>query len=108
MLILSRTRGEALVFGDELTLTVSWIEADSVIVTLNQHWDYCVVGLPQPGQTGTKTLQLDAFCEILPGVEISLVKTDVERGRVRLGIVAPTEMPVHRKELLDALRGQGG
>ena len=37
-------------------------------------------------------------------VEVTVV--DVSGERVRLGIVAPKEVPVHRREIYDAIRGK--
>lgn len=40
--------------------------------------------------------------EIGDGIEIHLV--EIRRDKVRIGIVAPKEIPVHRKEVADAIR----
>jgi len=41
---------------------------------------------------------------IMVGEEIEIVITDVRSDRVRLGISAPKHVPVHRKEIYDAIQ----
>jgi len=40
------------------------------------------------------------------GDDITIVILDMQGGRVRLGIEAPKEVPVHRKEVYDAIYQQ--
>ena len=35
------------------------------------------------------------------GHNITVTVTDIDRGRVRLGISAPKEVPIYREELID-------
>jgi carbon storage regulator len=41
---------------------------------------------------------------VVPDLGVTLTVLSVERGRVRLGIVAPAQMPVHRDEVWRRLR----
>ena len=41
--------------------------------------------------------------EIVIGDEISIVIVDVRGDRVRVGVSAPAEIPVHRREVKDAI-----
>ncbi len=41
--------------------------------------------------------------EIIIGEDISIMVLAVSGDRVRLGITAPTEIPVHRKEVKDRI-----
>jgi carbon storage regulator len=41
--------------------------------------------------------------EILIGRTISVMLVDVRGGKVRVGIEAPREVPVHRREIQDAI-----
>lgn len=42
--------------------------------------------------------------EIVIGEDIRVVVLEVRSDRVRLGIAAPAEVPVHRKEVYDRLK----
>ena len=42
------------------------------------------------------------------GDEISIVVLEVRGNQVRLGIDAPREVPVHRREVYEALQAHGG
>jgi len=45
---------------------------------------------------------------ILIGDDIQVIVVGVRGGQVRLGITAPHDVPVHRKEVYDAIRRDGG
>lgn len=45
---------------------------------------------------------------IMIGEDITITVVDIRNGRVRLGFEAPKEVPVHRKEVYDAIKeGKG-
>ncbi len=41
---------------------------------------------------------------IMIGDDISITVVDIRGDKVRLGIDAPTEIPVHRREVYDAIK----
>ncbi len=41
---------------------------------------------------------------IMIGDDVQITIVDIRGDKVRLGITAPTEVPVHRKEVYDAIR----
>lgn len=41
---------------------------------------------------------------IMIGDEVQITIVDIRGDKVRLGIVAPSEIPVHRKEVYDAIQ----
>jgi len=42
--------------------------------------------------------------QIVIAENIVLTVVDIDRGKVRLGVAAPREVPVHRKEVFDAVQ----
>ena len=40
--------------------------------------------------------------------DITVTVVEIRGDKVRLGIVAPKEVPVHRQEVYDAIHGQNG
>ena len=40
--------------------------------------------------------------------DITVTVVEIRGDKVRLGIVAPKEVPVHRQEVYDAIHGQAG
>ncbi len=42
--------------------------------------------------------------QIVIGDNVVVIVTDILRGRVKLGIVAPVDVPVHRREVYDAIQ----
>ena len=43
---------------------------------------------------------------IMIGDEVEIIVVDIRGDRVRLGITAPSEVPVHRKEVYEAIRSE--
>ena len=43
---------------------------------------------------------------IIIGDDITIVVVEIRGDKVRLGVEAPKEVPFHRKEVYDAIRGQ--
>jgi carbon storage regulator len=46
--------------------------------------------------------------EIVIGNSIRIVLVEIRGDKVRLGIEAPPEVPVHRREVFEAIHGKGG
>jgi len=42
---------------------------------------------------------------IIISEDITITVIEIVKGKIRLGIVAPVEVPVHRKEVYDAIHG---
>ncbi len=42
------------------------------------------------------------------GDDIQIQVVDIQNGKVRIGVIAPREMPVHRQEVYEAIHGKPG
>ena len=45
---------------------------------------------------------------IMIGDDVEITIVDVRGDKVRLGITAPADIPVHRKEIYEAIKREGG
>ena len=45
---------------------------------------------------------------IMIGDDVEITIVDIRGDKVRLGITAPTEIPVHRKEVYETIKREGG
>ena len=45
---------------------------------------------------------------IMIGDDVEIIIVDIRGDKVRLGITAPTEIPVHRKEIYETIKRGGG
>ncbi len=45
---------------------------------------------------------------LMIGEDVEIIVTDVRGNNVRLGIIAPKSVPVHRKEVFEAIRHERG
>ena len=99
MLVLSRTVGEGVLVGESQLLTVTEIKPEK-IATLQ----YGPTDGPASAQV-TQTLRRDESWQVQPEVRFTVI--DIRSGppdKVRLGIECPREMPVHRREIYDAIQ----
>ena len=96
MLVLSRQKDESIIVGDTHVL-VKEIQGDQVtLLTTNSVSNEMV----------SHTLHKNESCK--PGDDSTIVVVEIRRinhtTKVRLGVEAPKEVPVHRKEIWDAIR----
>lgn len=119
MIVLSREKGEQIVVNDQVFITVE--EADAFEVTL------VLTGMPRgmlaftrqdanAGRLPEKAanrflLQKNEWIVIGDDVSICIVDlrlVDGDRCKVRLGVLSPSHMPVHRREVYDAIQRHAG
>jgi sRNA-binding carbon storage regulator CsrA len=93
MIVFSRLVGEALVIGDVAEVTVARITIDSVGLMAHMLAD---------GAEQIEMLQLGEKMELDGEIRVTVVDIDVttQRKKIRIGIEAPRNMPVYRKEML--------
>lgn len=109
MLVLSRQQDQSVMLGEKVEVVVLAIRSDRVILVIyaptellptdaeRKSPDYAVV-----------TLRRDETLRLGPDIEITLV--DIIRGdKARLAFDCwPPEMPIHRKEVWEAIRRERG
>jgi carbon storage regulator len=101
MFVLSRERDTSVIFGSDLILTVLEVQPTRVrfaVSPASLRGRRAVLGLRADDGLW---LVRDEECSIGLGVKVSVV--DIREDKVRVGINAPWEMPVHRKEVYDAI-----
>ncbi len=100
MLVLSRKLNEKIVIGDDLWITVTKIDAKESAKAENT----VTLQIDGPGAVSWSALPRKKDEAIQLGVGITFHVVDIALGHVRLGIDAPREVTIHRKELYDAIR----
>ncbi len=102
MLVLSRQNNEAIMIGQEWLVEVVSLSKSSVKLH--------VIGNEVGGRLTTDKLygplKRDQGINIAPDIRIDIVdlRQDPNGLKVRLGISAPKDLSVHRKEVYDAIR----
>jgi len=93
MLAIARTKGQTIMIGDDIEVTIVEIAGDRVRFGVDAPKDMAVV----TGKDPAKQL-------IMVGTDISVHVIDIRGDKVRVGVVVPPNMSVHRKEVYDAIR----
>jgi sRNA-binding carbon storage regulator CsrA len=96
MLVLSRLKGESVMIGDDLPLTVMEIEAERVRMHAS--------GKAAGGRISLGAVEawLEQDQEMSLGTDVSCCLVGIVAGKVRVGINVPRNVSVHRKEVYDA------
>ena len=110
MLVLSRKKNEALVINDNIFVTVAEITGDKAAFSLTLPEGTSCVGreaggppyAERPVDPSRIVLERDQVIAIGETIRVTLV--DIRGDKVRLGVDAPTEIPVHRWEVFEAIR----
>jgi len=91
MLVLTRHPNEAILIGDDVEITVLAIIGETVRLRIS-----CPRMDPPVRE---ETLRFDNLLGISGKVEVRVVSLRPEGGRVRLGVKAPSSVPIARQEL---------
>ncbi|HEV8293138.1 MAG TPA: carbon storage regulator [Tepidisphaeraceae bacterium] len=94
MLVLARAPQEAVMVGDEIVVEVLDLNPFEVKIRAHNSTDELFSGV----------LAENEHIDIGPQMQIYVVDIRAQINKVRLGIVAPKEVSVHRKEVYDAIR----
>jgi len=97
MLVLSRSRNQSVMIGDDLRVTVSAIRSAQVWLSIfrrtsPRHFERVAIECPQPDQP------------LAIADDISVTLLDVHAETARLGFTLPQKLAIHRQEVYDALR----
>ena len=95
MLVLSRAKNEALQIGEDTTVTVTKIEETTTTLTTTRDGKIIDTSVLQKNEN----IQVGDTAIII--VEIRHVGGG---SKVRLGVEAPKELPIHRKEVFEAIK----
>jgi carbon storage regulator CsrA len=99
MFVISRQAGEMIMIGDDVVVTVESLRGKSVTLDVRHTSAGGRLTLDDSfrrdvGVDDSIDLPVPAVCSVV----------DIRGDKVRLGIVAPKEVSVHRKEVYDAIR----
>jgi len=127
MLVLSRQRDESIIIRDNIVVTVVDIRGDKVrlgvqapqeipvhrrevyeaIQRENAQAGVVPAGLPASGSPkgsgGMLVLSRKKNESIIIGEDVTIVVVEIRGNKVRLGVEAPKEIPVHRREVYEAV-----
>lgn len=106
MLVLSRQAGQTVIIGEDLFVTVDKIlsQAGQLSVCAPARVIKGVSGtvLEKRANVAAILLARDEHVDLGPEIRVTVV--DIRGDKLRLGIDSPPELPVHRKEVYDAIR----
>ena len=102
MLVLSREINQSLMIGDDLELTVIKIRGTRA----NLHITRRLIGGRLSEDLFSNWLEKDRPLDLGNGIVCAVIDVRDNPTKVRLGIQAPKELSVHRKEVYDAIRRQ--
>ena len=130
MLVLSRTRNKSIMIGDDVEIIAKDIQddkvglkitaPDNVPILMKEIWDAIQLneGQKKEFQDQQETqepvigatdrcapvLFLKKNESIMIGDDVEIMIVRIRGNKVRLGITAPKEIPVHRREIYDAIQ----
>ena len=125
MLVLSRYRDESIMIGDNASITIVDIRGDKVRLGIDApreievHRQEVFNAIVRQGKAAIDPFNTAAQNEnsgsmlvlsrhrdetILLGNDVSITIVDIRGDKVRLGIDAPKDIPVHRQEVYDAIK----
>ena len=101
MLVLSRMAGESVMVGPNCEIEIEVLKVKPNSAAIRTHF-------PQTRQAHTSKTEVILHQSLAIGYGISIDVVDIRDEKVRLGISAPKDMSVHRKEVWQAIRREVG
>src|SRR6476660_1835345 len=106
MFCLSRHVDEAIIIGNELLVRVEQVQPERARLSATR-----LTTLDAPSEAWLvrdQEMQLRSGEMPLGPPDVMVSVVDIRDGKVRLGVIAPREVSVHRKEVYDAIRRERG
>jgi carbon storage regulator len=100
MLVISREINQSLMIGDDLQLQVLKIRASSAHLRVTR----TLIGRRMTEELFSGWLEKDRPLDLGDKIACAVVEIQVNPAKIRLGIDAPREVSIHRKEVYDAIR----
>jgi|GEM_PF-3442717 len=101
MLVLSRTPGTSLILNEDRLVTIETVTPEQAEIRISRY--------PGGEELSRHTVRRDDEIQ-LDDIQVQLYAVDLRPGisdgenKLRLGITAPREMPIHRLEVYEAIR----
>ena len=111
MLVISRKKNEAMVIGNNIVVSVAKVEPAQVSLNVDCPLEYPV----ELEESGEKINRLDhtpcilarkKLESLLINGDVTVTVVEIREDKVRLGFVLPKELPIHRKEVFEAIHGK--
>jgi carbon storage regulator len=100
MLVISREPNQSLLIGDDLQLQVLKIRASSAHLRVTRG----PIGGRITDELYSDWLEQNRPLDLGNKIVCAVVQIQVHPAKIRLGIEAPREVSIHRKEVYDAIR----
>jgi carbon storage regulator len=102
MLVLTRQEDESIVIGDGIELMVGHVGGGTAELQIDAPSGVSVTKDGEPYNRSGEDLYRDEVVDV--GKDVTVIVVDIRGDRVRLGIEAPGEIPVHRREVFEAIQ----
>jgi sRNA-binding carbon storage regulator CsrA len=97
MQMITRHADEAILIGDHMTVTVTDVDKSGVRLMIEGE----LIGGPDDGQAVHEARELGVGGEVRLGDLVTLSLAHVRGTGARIGVVAPANIAIRRKEMLD-------
>jgi len=107
---MSRLKDEAIMLGDDIEITIIDIRGDYVRLglhvtqTISVRMKESSDTIKKNNKQGLLVIRCKKNESVMIGDDIEVIIVDVRGDKARIGLVAPKPVPVHRKEIYDAIQ----
>ncbi len=97
MHMITRHQDESILIGDRMTVTVTEIDKSGIRLMIEGE----LIGGPDDGLAIHEARELGVGSEVRLGDLVTLSLANIRGGTARIGVVAPANVAIRRKEMLD-------